>query len=99
MRAALLERYGGHGALRPADVDAPDIGVTDLLVQFRAASVNPLDVKTCAGPVRVVLKYRLPLVLGNDLSGVVTAVGKRVREALAYRASGRATGKVVIRVS
>jgi NADPH:quinone reductase-like Zn-dependent oxidoreductase len=48
------------------------------LVEVRAASVNPLDVKTREGQVKILLKYRLPLVLGNDLSGVVTQVGVRV---------------------
>ncbi|MEN9560647.1 MAG: hypothetical protein RLZZ502_1858, partial [Pseudomonadota bacterium] len=41
--------------------------------------VNPLDVKTRAGKVKVLLNYRLPLVMGNDLAGVVCEVGKEVQ--------------------
>lgn len=79
MRAALLYRYGDNSGVGMADVPAPLIGDTDILVAVRAASVNPLDVKTRAGQVRVVLKYKLPIVLGNDLAGVVTQAGAQVR--------------------
>ncbi len=79
MKAALLDRYGGNDAIRIADIPAPSIGASDLGVEVRAASVNPLDVKIRSGQVKVVLKYRLPLVMGNDLSGVVTQVGANVR--------------------
>ena len=78
MKAALLDRYGNNEAVRVGDVPAPPIGDTDLLVEVRASSVNPLDVKTRSGQVKVVLKYKLPLVLGNDLAGVVVRVGERV---------------------
>ena len=61
-----------------ADIPVPSIGDKDLLVQVRAASVNPLDFKIRRGKLKVLLKYRFPLVLGNDLSGIVTAVGAGV---------------------
>src|SRR6185503_11325155 len=53
-------------------------GPMDLLVRVRAASVNPLDVKTRAGALKMLLKYRFPLVLGNDLSGEVAEAGTQV---------------------
>src|SRR5689334_7248754 len=64
MKAALLDRYGDNSAVRVTNVPTPTIGDTDLLVEVRAASVNPLDVKTREGKVKVLLKYRLPIVLG-----------------------------------
>src|SRR3989441_2127028 len=54
------------------------MGAMDLLVRVHAASVNPLDGKTRAGKLKTLLKYRFPLVLGNDLSGVISDVGERV---------------------
>jgi NADPH:quinone reductase-like Zn-dependent oxidoreductase len=78
MKAALLERYGDNRAVKVTDVPVPTISDTDILVQVRAASVNPLDVKTRDGQVRILLKYKLPIVMGNDLSGVVTQVGAKV---------------------
>lgn len=78
MKAALLERYGDNGAVRVADVPIPTIGDTDLLVEVRAASVNPLDVKTRQGQLKLLLKYKFPMIMGNDLSGVVVRVGSKV---------------------
>jgi alcohol dehydrogenase len=56
----------------------PEPGPLDLLVRVHAASVNPLDVKIRDGKLKMLLKYKFPLVLGNDLSGVVSRVGPQV---------------------
>ena len=78
MKAAVIDRYGRNDLVKVADVAVPGTGPLDLLVQVHAASVNPLDVKTRNGELKTLLKYRFPLVLGNDLSGVVADVGARV---------------------
>ena len=78
MKAAVIDRYGSNDLVKVADVAVPRMGPLDLLVQVHAASVNPLDVKTRNGELKTLLKYRFPLVLGNDLSGVVADVGARV---------------------
>ena len=78
MQAALIHRYGTNDAVRVADIDIPTVGATDLLVRVHAASVNPVDSKTRDGKLKTLLKYRFPLVLGNDLSGVVSDVGSQV---------------------
>jgi alcohol dehydrogenase len=78
MNAAQIDRYGGNDRLKVAEVPIPVMGPTDLLIQVRAASVNPLDVKTRNGALKMLLKYRFPLILGNDLAGVVADVGAQV---------------------
>src|SRR5712691_9673031 len=78
MKAALIARYGSNDLVKVADTAVPVIGSMDLLVQVHAASVNPVDVKTRDGQLKTLLKYRFPLVLGNDLSGVVSDVGAQV---------------------
>lgn len=78
MRAALIDRYGGNDLVKVREIAVPMLGPMDLLVRVHAASVNPLDVKTRDGQLKMLLKYRFPLVLGNDLSGVVSDVGARV---------------------
>ena len=57
----------------------PELRDDDVLVQIHAASVNPLDLKIRDGKLKLVLPYRLPLILGNDLAGVVVRVGSGVR--------------------
>jgi NADPH:quinone reductase-like Zn-dependent oxidoreductase len=49
------------------------------LVQVRAASVNLLDAKIRDGEFKLILPYRVPFVLGNDMAGVVLRVGPAVR--------------------
>src|SRR5918993_4653714 len=78
MKAAVIERYGSNDLVKVADVAVPRMGPRDLLVRVHAASVNPLDVKTRNGELKTLLRYRFPLVLGNDLSGVVADVGAHV---------------------
>ena len=78
MKAELIDRYGSNDVVRVADIDIPTLGATELLVRVHAASVNPVDIKTREGKLKTLLKYRFPLVLGNDLSGVVSDVGSRV---------------------
>ena len=78
MKAAFIDRYGSNDLVKVADIAVPMMGPQDVLVRIRAASVNPLDVKTRDGKLKTLLKYRFPLVLGNDLSGVVSDVGAHV---------------------
>lgn len=78
MKAALIDRYGSNEVVQVADIAIPAVGATDLLVRVHAASVNPVDIKTRDGKLKTLFNYRLPLVLGNDLAGVVVNVGALV---------------------
>ena len=78
MKAFIVERYGDAGAVRVGEMPDPDVGGDDVLVQIRAASVNPLDLETRDGAYKAILPYRVPFVLGNDLAGVVVGVGAGV---------------------
>ena len=77
MRAAVIHAY--RGPVRIEDVPRPVPGDGDLLVQVRAASVNPVDLKIRAGNLKVLTPYRMPLTLGNDLSGTVVSGGTRFK--------------------
>ncbi len=77
MRAFVVNQY--KGPLQEADVPEPVVGVRDVLVQVKAASVNQLDEKIRAGEFKQILPYKLPLILGNDVAGVVIRVGGKVR--------------------
>lgn len=79
MKAFVIERYGKQEPLQLAEVPEPKLGEQDVLVQIHAASINPLDLKIRSGALKQILPLRLPLVLGNDLAGVVTRVGAKVQ--------------------
>ncbi len=78
MKAAYIERFGGPEQLIVGERPGPECGPHDLLVQVKAASVNPVDWKIREGKLKIMIKYRLPLILGQDLSGVVVKVGSKV---------------------
>jgi alcohol dehydrogenase len=48
------------------------------LVRVHAAGLNPVDFKTREGKLRVIQRYSLPVVIGNELAGVVEACGADV---------------------
>jgi NADPH:quinone reductase-like Zn-dependent oxidoreductase len=79
MKAFILDRYGGNDGVRAGEMPDPEMHDDDVLVQIHAASVNPVDLKIRDGKLKLVLPYRLPFVLGNDLAGVVVKVGSAVR--------------------
>jgi len=78
MRALVLSRYGGPEHTALIDVPQPSPGASELLVQVQAAGLNPVDFKTRAGALKIIHNYPLPIVMGNELSGVVEAVGPGV---------------------
>ena len=79
MKALVVDRYRKKGALRLGDMPEPDLRDNDVLVEIHAAGVNPLDSKIRDGEFKLILPYRLPLILGNDVAGVVVRVGSNVR--------------------
>jgi NADPH:quinone reductase-like Zn-dependent oxidoreductase len=79
MKAFILDRYGSADRLRAGDMPDPELREDDVLVQIHAAGVNLLDSKIRNGEFRRILRYRLPLILGHDVAGVVVRVGSRVR--------------------
>lgn len=79
MKAFILDRYGSADHVRLGDMPDPELRANDVLVQVHAAGVNLLDSKVRSGDFKLFLRYRLPLILGHDVAGVVVRVGSRVR--------------------
>ena len=77
MKAFVVTHYGPDG-LRAADIPTPPVGPRDVLVDVKAASVNPLDKMVRNGEFKQLLKYKPPFVLGHDVAGVVTEIGSDV---------------------
>src|SRR5213594_4910211 len=79
MKAFIIDRYGSADRVRASEVPDPEMRDDDVLIEIHAAGVNPLDSKIRDGEFKRLLPYRLPLILGNELAGVVIRVGSRVR--------------------
>jgi NADPH:quinone reductase-like Zn-dependent oxidoreductase len=80
VKAFIVDRYGKKNNTRIGEMPDPVLREDDVLVRIHAAGVNPLDSKIRDGEFKLLLPFRLPLILGNDLAGVVVRVGARVRK-------------------
>ncbi|MGH0592318.1 NADP-dependent oxidoreductase [Bacillus pretiosus] len=77
MKAMIIDKYG-KVPMRMAEVPTPEINEYEVLAEIHAASINPIDFKIRDGKVKMLLKYEMPLILGNDFSGVIVKVGSKV---------------------
>jgi alcohol dehydrogenase len=91
MRAYVLKYYGDPEGSLLMYVAAPTPRPRDILVQVRAAGLNPVDFKFRQGKLRAILRPKLPLVLGNELAGEVIAVGSYVKR---FRVGDRVFARV-----
>lgn len=75
MRAFVLTRYGGAGAMEFQDVPEPQPGTGDVRIRVKAAGLNPVDCRIRDGDLRPINRLRLPIVAGCEVAGTVDAVG------------------------
>lgn len=80
MKAISYSRYGGPEVLELGEVDDPRVGPDSVLVQVRAAAVNPVDWKCREGYLDSILQPVFPVIPGWDVSGVVVQPGPAVPE-------------------
>lgn len=78
MKALTFQRYGKSPGIALTDVPRPAIKADELLVKVHAASLNPIDNMIPSGMFKPVLRFQLPAIMGSDLAGVVTEVGRNV---------------------
>jgi len=74
-RAVRFDRYGGRDVLYVADVDMPSPGPGEVVVEVRAAGINPGEAGIRVGAMHEMFPATFPSGEGSDLAGVVTAVG------------------------
>lgn len=79
MQAFVLKGYGGPECTTLQDVPVPEPNSRQMLVRVRAAGLNPVDFKTRRGDLRLIQRYRLPAVLGNEMAGEVVRCGEQVQ--------------------
>ena len=80
MKAFIIEKYSKHSGLQLADVPVPELKAHEVLIEVHAAGVNLLDAKIKTGEFKLILPYKLPLILGHDVAGKITEVGKNVKK-------------------
>lgn len=75
MRAILYDRYGPPDVLTSRDLPTPTPRPGEVLLDVRAAALNPKDSFVRKGRFRFITGNRFPRQLGYDVAGVVRALG------------------------
>ena len=76
MKAYASDAFGEPGSVREVELEEPPAG--QVRVKTVAAGLNPVDWNVGLGYLKDYLEHKFPLVLGQDLSGIVDAVGPGV---------------------
>lgn len=77
MRAVRYHEYGEPDVLTVEEIERPTPGPDEVLVEMRAASVNPVDAKFRSGTIP---RVTFPAIPGGDGAGVVVEVGEAVED-------------------
>ena len=80
MRAVRIHQYGDIETLQLDEIEKPGINADDILIKVKYSAINPVDWKIREGYLQDFIPYKLPLTLGWDVAGVVTAVGTSVTD-------------------
>jgi NADPH:quinone reductase-like Zn-dependent oxidoreductase len=78
MKAIVIDGYGGSDRLHLEERPDPAPGPGEILIDVRAAAVNPVDWKIRRGDLRAFLWLRFPYIPGGDVAGEVIGVGSGV---------------------
>jgi len=79
MKAIAINEFGGRDKLQLIDLPVPEVLEGEILVQVKAAGVNPVDWKIREGYLKDLFSHQFPVILGWDAAGVVEGVGNGVR--------------------
>ena len=78
MKAAQIKNYSKEINTTLSDIPKPQISDSEVLIQVKAAAVNPVELLILTGSVKLIQDYPMPLTLGNECSGIVEQAGSKV---------------------
>ncbi len=79
-KAVRFDHYGDRNVLKVVDVEIPEAAAGEVLVEVRAAGINPGEIAIRIGALDERFPATFPSGEGSDLAGVVSAVGHGVSE-------------------
>lgn len=88
MKAQVIQEFGDAKIFESIEMAVPEIGPTQVLIEVKATSVNPIDTKIRSGKAAV-FAPGFPAVLHGDVAGVVSRVGALVNS---FRVGDRVFG-------
>jgi len=79
MKALQIVKYGEiKESLSLNEIEKPSLKPNDILVEVKAAALNPIDYKMVEGKLKDMISLNLPSTIGFDVSGVVVEKGADV---------------------
>lgn len=78
MRAAQIDAYGDSTNVRINEIAVPKPTASQVLVEVKAASLNPFDTTIRSGAMKDAISLTFPVTLGGDIAGIVTEIGADV---------------------
>ena len=79
MRSAQITRYGNTSeVIEIRQTSTPNLSAGKVLVEVKAAGINPIDWKIREGYMQQMIHLQFPSTLGLDFSGVIKQVGEDV---------------------
>jgi len=81
MKAIQYKEFGNSNVIEVVEIPRPEIkNENEVLIQVKAASVNPLDIKFRNGIMQRMRPVNLPYIPGADVAGIVIATGDKVTQ-------------------
>lgn len=78
MQAIQISQYSHDYQVELREIPIPTIASHEVLIQVKAAAINPLDLLNIDGSIKLVQSYKFPFTLGNECAGIITQVGSNV---------------------
>jgi NADPH:quinone reductase-like Zn-dependent oxidoreductase len=78
MKAVQITGFGGPEVVKVQDAPEPVAAPGTVVVRVAAAGVNPVDIKIRDGYMKDFMPWTFPATLGNEIAGIVEAVGEGV---------------------
>ncbi|PUU90241.1 NADP-dependent oxidoreductase [Halanaerobium sp.] len=78
MKAIVIEHYGDEEELKENELAKPEPEADEVLIEIKAAAVNPIDWKLRYGYLKEKFPFEFPIVLGWDAAGIIEKVGENV---------------------
>lgn len=78
MQAQVIDEYGGVEVLTLSEIDTPVPGEGEVRVRVAYVSLNPIEWKIRSGAFAQMLPMTFPIILGNEVSGIIDALGEGV---------------------
>lgn len=78
MKALQIDKYSKDFTPVLNEIAEPQAQDDEIIIEIKAAAVNPVDILIATGSLKLLYSYKTPLTLGNECSGVVAETGKSV---------------------